>query len=376
MADSSQSDRSVNLIRNSAGNSIAIVRRAGGAIVDAVTSGGSANVYTEGPRPSELDSPEANIGLSRCPDGVDTDRNNADFSTQHVTPGSPNSCPGFPALPPSPLVPPQPPWPPVAPSPPPSPPIPDPSSEVAFYFFVQQWPGSWKAPLCQDPTYPLLSLESQWTLHGLWPEFADGTYPSSCNPNDPFRLDALDADLLQEMGLVWPSFACLGSTGMSDDEFFWAHEWEKHGTCSGPGGNTQAAYFTTVVRRLRPLVPIYDILAAKKIIPGQSYTVSALTTALVAGLGFAPGSGQVSLNCRKKSAMADVKNGSVRASSASEILEEVWVCVSLDFKIIPCKAGIAKSTCGSGLIEYPHAFDITRSILPSERKSATLRVSQ
>jgi hypothetical protein len=33
------------------------------------------------------------MGLSRCPDGTDTNDNNADFTFRSITPGTANDCP-------------------------------------------------------------------------------------------------------------------------------------------------------------------------------------------------------------------------------------------------------------------------------------------
>ena len=62
---------------------------------------------------------------------------------------------------------------------------------------------------------------SEFTLHGLWPA------AESC-PGKPFS-DALVKDLLPEMKVDWLS--CPEKGG--DNEGFWSHEWQKHGTCSG-----------------------------------------------------------------------------------------------------------------------------------------------
>jgi hypothetical protein len=62
---------------------------------------------------------------------------------------------------------------------------------------------------------------SEFTLHGLWP------VAESCK-GKPFS-DAPIIDLLPEMKVDWLS--CPEKGG--DNEGFWSHEWQKHGTCSG-----------------------------------------------------------------------------------------------------------------------------------------------
>lgn len=59
-----------------------------------------------------------------------------------------------------------------------------------------------------------------YTMHGLWAEWNNGCHGPA------YDKDAI-ASIRSKMEEVWPS--CFGH---SDDEF-WAHEWEKHGTCSG-----------------------------------------------------------------------------------------------------------------------------------------------
>ena len=61
-----------------------------GAIVDTVGYGGGVPGYTEGVS-ADADPAIEQIGLSRLPDGADTESNNADFSPACITPGAPNS---------------------------------------------------------------------------------------------------------------------------------------------------------------------------------------------------------------------------------------------------------------------------------------------
>ena len=60
-----------------------------------------------------------------------------------------------------------------------------------------------------------------FTLHGLWP-------PENGCGGAPFN-DTAVKDLLPKMKVDWLS--CPEDGG--DNEQFWSHEWEKHGTCSG-----------------------------------------------------------------------------------------------------------------------------------------------
>jgi uncharacterized protein len=84
-----------NFIQN--GDPDAIGLRNGASLVDALSYGGSAPApYTEGSGAGLDDNPDGTNGLSRCPDGIDTDVNNVDFAYASSTPGTANDCPGPP----------------------------------------------------------------------------------------------------------------------------------------------------------------------------------------------------------------------------------------------------------------------------------------
>lgn len=88
--------------------------------------------------------------------------------------------------------------------------------------------------------------EGQLTIHGLWPNRSDGSWPSTCS-NEQFDLSLLD-DLSDELEQNWPNVKAL-KPGSHSHEAFWSHEWSKHGTCSGM---EQHDYFATALDLLLP----------------------------------------------------------------------------------------------------------------------------
>jgi len=82
-----------NFIQN--GSPDAIGLRESGTLIDALSyEGDSGAPYTEGTGAGlNDDAVSATEGLSRCPDGTDTDQNNADFLLRTDTPGAATSCP-------------------------------------------------------------------------------------------------------------------------------------------------------------------------------------------------------------------------------------------------------------------------------------------
>ncbi|KXN71529.1 ribonuclease T2 [Conidiobolus coronatus NRRL 28638] len=143
----------------------------------------------------------------------------------------------------------------------------------------------------------------QWTLHGLWPNYCDGSYgpadgcDSSRNYNNMTQILAQDKALQGEMNEYWGS--CKG-----DNLAFWSHEWNKHGTCLSTiepkcYTNYQTAmevrdYFKQALALYKQF-NLYKILNNNGVKPGRSYTKQQISDAIKKGLGK-----QVTLICKGK----------------------------------------------------------------------------
>ena len=104
---------------------------------------------------------------------------------------------------------------------------------------------------------------------GLWPNNYDGSYPCTCT-NDQFNLTTVKP-LVPQLLKYWPSYKCNDNddNGYCDSSF-WAHEYEKHGTCAlgAPGISDQYEYFETTLS-LRNKYAILPALANKGIYPSD-----------------------------------------------------------------------------------------------------------
>lgn len=89
------------------------------------------------------------------------------------------------------------------------------------------------------------------TLHGLWPEDDDGSWPSNCSTEqfDPKTIDDLGPDRFAQL---WPNVKASEEEHSDAHYGFWKHEWEKHGTCTGL---TQDEYFDTALKHFFPTPP-------------------------------------------------------------------------------------------------------------------------
>lgn len=126
---------------------------------------------------------------------------------------------------------------------------------------------------------PTTGPDDAFTLHGLWPDNCDGTYDSFCNKDIEVTsveliISSFDSSLLQEMENYWPDY-------QGDDDSFWVHEFNKHGTCvstinpscySNFKENQNVYDFFKVAMDLYKTLPTFEFLKAEGIVPSTSAT--------------------------------------------------------------------------------------------------------
>jgi ribonuclease T2 len=132
---------------------------------------------------------------------------------------------------------------------------------------------------CETGSCPVTPSWDYFTLHGLWPERADGSYPQDCT-NEKFDPAAVQS-LLPDLNKYWVSLAKGGNNN------FWAHEYEKHGTCAEDVLSSELAFFNATLA-LRAAYDPTPILAAAGITPSAStgFTLKAFQNAFVQATGF------------------------------------------------------------------------------------------
>ncbi|KAB1208352.1 Ribonuclease 1 [Morella rubra] len=195
------------------------------------------------------------------------------------------------------------------------------SRDFDFFYFVQQWPASY-CDTTQSCCYPKTGKPAaDFGIHGLWPNYQDGTYPSNCDSGNPFN-EAQIADLTSSMRKSWPSLACPSSDSIA----FWTHEWDKHGTCS-ESVLDQHGYFEAALElknkanllqalgkagllkkaRLEIVRPIFACAGIKA--DGKSYSVGSIKEAIKEAIGYTPW-----IECNKD-------------SSGNSQLYQIYLCV-------------------------------------------------
>ena len=151
-----------------------------------------------------------------------------------------------------------------------------------------------------------------FVLHGLWPQYESGGFPSSC---------ATGRHLTEEARAVGRS--------VYPSETLVAHEWQKHGTCSGLDA---AAYFRAADEARRAVrIPAAFEPGART----QDTTARAVSRAI-------------------RDANPGLAQRGLAVVCSGPELAEVRVCMSKDLKPAACGANV-RDACRSGTIRVPGA---------------------
>ncbi|KAE9463675.1 hypothetical protein C3L33_04410, partial [Rhododendron williamsianum] len=99
--------------------------------------------------------------------------------------------------------------------------------EFDYFALALQWPGTY----CQRTRHCCSSnaccrgsnAPTEFTIHGLWPDYNDGSWPSCCTRSN-FDIEKIST-LLDDIQKYWPSLSCGSpSTCHGGKGLFWAHE--------------------------------------------------------------------------------------------------------------------------------------------------------
>ncbi|OAY50023.1 ribonuclease 3 [Manihot esculenta] len=157
------------------------------------------------------------------------------------------------------------------------------SQDFDFFYFVQQWPGSY-CDTRHSCCYPKTGKPvADFGIHGLWPNYNNGGYPSNCNPDSVFDKSQI-SDLKSSLEKNWPTLACPSGDGYK----FWTHEWEKHGTCA-ESELDQHGYFEAALK-LKEKANLLQVLKNADIKPDDEfYDLDSIEQAIEDAIGYAPG---------------------------------------------------------------------------------------
>ncbi|KDP41205.1 hypothetical protein JCGZ_15612 [Jatropha curcas] len=202
------------------------------------------------------------------------------------------------------------------------------SQDFDFFYFVQQWPGSY-CDTRHSCCYPKTGKPAaDFGIHGLWPNYKDGGYPSNCNPDSVFDKSQI-SDLVSRLERNWPTLSCPSGDGNK----FWSHEWVKHGTCA-ESELDQHDYFEAALK-LKEKVNLLKILTDAGIKPDDEfYELETIEEAIKDAIGYTPG-----LECNKD-------------GSKNTQLFQIYLCVDTSAsEIIECPV-LPRGSCASR-VQFP-----------------------
>jgi ribonuclease T2 len=179
-----------------------------------------------------------------------------------------------------------------------------------YFLLSLQWPGS----ICKhlSPCHVPSTATNNFTIHGLWPDRDNAKYPENCESKAGEFDPSIITPFISKLRTLWTDYK------PNSEPSFWAHEWNKHGTCASilPNFETQQQYFEATMALLQKL-QVTAALERHSIVPHESekYQVSALKEALKKELGAEP-----SVTCGDKGH-----------------INELRFCVTKDLQLFECK---------------------------------------
>ncbi|VDK76326.1 unnamed protein product [Litomosoides sigmodontis] len=177
-----------------------------------------------------------------------------------------------------------------------------------------------------------------WTIHGLWPNRNDGSFPQFCDNKKKFDVSKL-VPIRQKLERNWPNLFALRSVSS-----LWKHEWEKHGTCAATveAVNDEVKYFNKSLTLFEQF-DIFRMLEKQKIVPSKekSYDMMLLNRSLISAYG------------------KNVKFHCIQDKEKKWFLSDVRLCLTKNFKLMDCKTKLWKwkSLKKSLLIYQPCPID-------------------
>jgi len=193
------------------------------------------------------------------------------------------------------------------------------NSDYDSYALTLQWGAAMCNEFdCYDSHWEKVKAADAFTLHGLWPQRSDGSWPQYCDHNRYFDESDLAVAVKTEMEDFWFSLSpsCW-------NQCFWKHQWEKHGTCvsSFPEGTNNPPisndYFETALR-LRNQYPLLQAFKEAGVFPGNTYQGKQYSDAFKNKYG--------------KRALFKASN-----SEGLRHLKEVTLCFNKDLILVDCR---------------------------------------
>lgn len=186
-----------------------------------------------------------------------------------------------------------------------------------YLLFVQVWPGSW----ITNNKYNFNN--TYFTVHGIWPDYFNGSWPQFCN-NDALNLTDIK-DIRKQLEIFWTDF--------KNPVNFWSHEYRKHASCakSDPLLKSEHQFFTTGLS-LRDKYDLFNILKNNSVVPSNN----------------------IKYNTQKISQIISdfLNNTVVIVCDKNNILNEIRICLDKNLRRFDCPNSEIKEQCQNDYVIY------------------------
>jgi len=187
-----------------------------------------------------------------------------------------------------------------------------------YSLFVQLWPGSW----IYEDTIKYNFTNNYNTIHGIWGQNFNGSWPQYCNNKTQFNITML-TPIIDNLTMYWTNFV-----NASD---LWQHEFSKHMVCAMKTYPDPYKLFY-VGLMLREKYNLYQLFADHDIVPDNSikYELNKLYYIIKQAYNV-----NVVITCEPDT-----------------ILNEIRFCMDKDFNLFDCPDNLCKEQCKSGSVWY------------------------
>ncbi|KAI8081682.1 ribonuclease T2-like protein [Halteromyces radiatus] len=182
------------------------------------------------------------------------------------------------------------------------------------------WNGS-KVDGCCSPQYGLVVFTLQWvpgygpsdefTIHGIWPDTCNGGRAprKGCDATRRTNnigpiIKSINPSLYQNISRLWPSYK-------GDNNWFWSHEWNTHGSCvttlrPNCYGEKYTKYqdvndYFQKAIDLQQDYDIYGVLNVAGVFPGRTYNLENMHSVLQKEFGH-----PVKIDCNRSGQLKEI----------------------------------------------------------------------